>query len=66
MKGFRINGDKKLALLNKLNEIADSKAKTGINVRAWINRVHKVEAKKVPQKFTTKQLTGLIAQLKNL
>lgn len=66
MNGFRVNGERKKHLLNEMNGLAADKARQGVNVREWANKVLGVDSKKIPNKFTTKQLTGLIAQLKEL
>ncbi len=66
MNGFRVNGVRKKHLLEELNRIGNSKIAKGVNVKNFFNEVIKVPAKEVPNKFTTKQLTGLIAQLKEL
>lgn len=64
MDGFRQAGDRKRALIQKLQVLTQVKANTGVNIIPELNRLYPNRSiKSLPETLTTKELTGLISYI---
>lgn len=64
--GFRQVGRRKHGLLAKLSRELVNAGKRGVDWRVYLKHVLKTDLKELPNKYTTKEISGLISEIRQL
>lgn len=67
MNGFRVAGNRKVKLMKKLNKTLDWLKKKGIKGSVYLKKEYGItKPRHLEMKFNTKQMSGLISELRRL